>query len=364
SDKFIKLWSIIPLLTAVMFSTAAFAQGDDFPGVPLPNPGFPVGGSPGFPFPPSPDGSNGWRTKGPVQRLWNVHKGDKLIIGQDRWHCQGCYWGFSTATIMPAVSGVTDLDLYYPNGVSSTSQWGHGGAGNWCMYCYWKFTAQDDFPEVALVYYGPGSFWAVAELLDVWPAPPPPPPLFQVLTDPDKETAGNISTFLSGASADWIISTTSNLVVPPVSYIFAGLGYGGNRLAGRFAQIAADPWNGNYCSPADLTLDAQMISDLDWITPYDSTGGWMNASLVMSEAYGHLAVDSADRAMSASQVGAWDCAGARKGEALNALHAMGDWTAVLQWTIANNSYMNGGLSGLDYYVGSIGDIAAWLQRVQ
>src|SRR5215510_13775381 len=108
SNQFIKLWTIILLLTAVMFSTAAFGQGDDFPGVPLPNPGFPTGGAPGFPFPPSPDGSNGWRTKGGVQKLWNVRRGDTVIIAQNMWTCSGCYWGFSTATIMPAVSGTND----------------------------------------------------------------------------------------------------------------------------------------------------------------------------------------------------------------------------------------------------------------
>src|SRR5262249_49492272 len=236
----------VGVLVFLVLCGAAWAQGDDFPGVPIVNPGFPPQPLPGSP--PNPQYSSGeWRTKGQTFKLWEVKKGDRVYIDQVM-DCVGCYWRLAVAWIMPAVQGAQDLRLEYPEGVNNINQWGHGNAGGWCIHCLWSFTAGDDYPEVALVYYGSGDFWAQLVVVGVVPAPQPARSLY---TQEQKDnarwwqsTSGTARDYLNAAAIGFC-ATGNNVGLCLGSSIAEFLAA---KIGDHYGNRAADPPDSDYQS--------------------------------------------------------------------------------------------------------------------
>jgi hypothetical protein len=243
--------------------------------------------------------------------------------------------------------------------------------GDFCIDCPWQFTATDYNPWIYVQYWDSGDGWDV-DLNVVTIVTPAPPPPFSIFPETVKATSGEIAggfTEISYVMGQISRAFSTNVDIPHAA-VFALLAYASSKFASGFYRIAHDPPDANYCAPTDEWIDPQVEADLAWVWPYDNASyGWLIQSTQVIEAYGRRAGTSADRAMSAAQAGAWDCARSRRAEAYQNLNAMGYWMWYLQWAVkatadANpdmDSYALGSLYGVnDWLAGT----ASWLEALQ
>jgi hypothetical protein len=338
----------------LFWASTAHAQGNDFPF----SPGVPSWGQPQLPSPvPGFDYSYGYAPGGEPRQLQN-RRGDTIVMDYVL-----DWWGLGPLSTSVMSNAGNDMRWTGPD--DRAGQWSHSPLGFWCLRCEWRFQAGDDNVWIWIDYTGSSQFGAHLEVKEIIPAPEPAKPWFSVLTDPDKQTADNISLFFSaftgvmygaaaGFGADWRLAG-----------ILGVLGYAGDKFANHFYQIARDPWDGDYCSEAQFVYP--QLTDIEWLRGYDPSGALVD-SIEVIDGYGNQAYTAANRALSAASVGAWDCAWVRRYEAIWALNRMGDWMWVFRWglEVNSNTYANSGydMRVLDEQLWNLGFTASWLQWIQ
>jgi len=358
-------------LLFLAFATCAFAQGDDFPGIPIGgNPTYIPGPLPGQPPLPSIDPNSGWRTKGPVQKLWNVRRGDTVVVLQDMQRCSGCYWGFAIATIMPVASNSSDMQLIDggPGG------WDHGDAGAWCLRCTWQFTAGDDFPELALAYYGSGNFFAILEVQAIYPAPPPPMRQAVPQAKKDAARAKAASHNAWGAGLGLLAAAACGYLPTEVCVAIAAMSGAFQLDAQRLNDVAADPPDvNNYPYPYEPVYNWYVVP---WFSPLPEDGsvGWMGmapwinayvAYATVTDGLNDMAYQSANRASGADVVGDYGTGDWQEARTEWALRTAGEYYNYVasdlwafQWFFANywDPYFDLG-NGPDYLSNQVGQMA-------
>jgi hypothetical protein len=198
----------------------------------------------------------------------------------------------------------------------------------------------------------------------------PPPPLFSVLSDPDKNTANFYATFLSAVAGVWQGSALGFVLTGdvPLSVLLGAMAYGTDKFANHFHEIARDPWDGDYCSSPSFEIDPQTVSDIGWAQAYETiTQGWLVYSIELVNSFAIYAETAANRALSAAQVGAWDCASIRRAEAIWAFHQMENGVLAFEWSVGAtaNQYLDTyDMSPVYNQLDGLNRAASWLGELQ
>lgn len=383
----VKIILPIFLLFAILVSppSSAFAQGgNDFPVSPS-FPTYPPGGTVGFP-----PNSGAWQwggTMGPVVQAPALN-GDTIVFDVVG-NCRGCYWGFAYPLhASPIISNGTDMRLE-----DDPNKWQHWlDNGDWVTFCVGRCTfsvkAGEDYPWLRLGYDGNSGWYNEIAVQYVIPAPQPPPPStmaswFKVLTDPDKQTAGNIGAALASMSG---VTTGAGITFggyggpyfQKASAILQAIGYGAGLISSAYINKAKDPYDPNYCTPVGSGFNWQVYNDLYWTFRYtEDSGTWLPWSIIMLVSASDQGQIAIDRALSAAQADEWDgnaamCAWERRAEAHNFIHEMGQWMWYFRKAVEDsaNALQGGGIDqqflddAMYSRLGELGEAATWSESVQ